>query len=190
MSHKNNDAESRVYSTTGFSDLVSSPVFYSVLVLTILLGLSSAFGFFQNPLKLKAVIEVISQKVSLSDDIKMRSVSQRGYSISSGLQRSANSKSTFSMIDKDRYSILAKSFSALQNSRESNSSIKLVSFDYDITSKQFWSDLDLSKIESTIEESQRKSKDLLIIGTPLEQKSPAHRDGYIYSLNANNILRL
>lgn len=190
MNHENKDAKFTVYSTTGLSDLISSPVFYSVLVLTIFLGLSSAFGFLQNPLKLKAVVQIISKKVSFVDDRGKQAVNQKEYIISNGLQQQGAIIKTFSSIENDRYSIFAKSFSTHQNSRLLNAGVKVVSFDYDITSRQFWSDLNLSKIESALEESQRKSRDSMIIGIPLELKPPAHRDESIYSLSAGSILRI
>ena len=58
-----------VYSSTNMSDLLSSPVFYSVIALSFILGVSSIFGFFNNPRKLKTVVDVISQKILVNSNI-------------------------------------------------------------------------------------------------------------------------
>ncbi len=55
------------YSISGFSDLINSPVFLAILLLTFILGLSSVFGFFQNPQKLRLIIELINQRVNISE---------------------------------------------------------------------------------------------------------------------------
>jgi len=190
MSNKNKLGTTNVYSTTGFSDLVSSPIFYPVLILTILLGLSSTFGFLQNPLKLKAVVEIISKKVSLSESNKIRAVNQNKFSVAHGLLQHDVEKDTVSFINGDRYSIFVRDFSSANSNFEQGSGIRPVSFDYDITSRQFWGDLDLSKIESTLEESQRKYRDALITGTPLELTSPTNRADSLYSLSVSKIIQL
>ena len=53
-----------VYSISGFRDTLASPVFYPVIVVSLVLGVASIFGFVQNPLKLKAMVNVIHQKVA------------------------------------------------------------------------------------------------------------------------------
>lgn len=190
MSNKNKLGTTNIYSTTGFSDLVSSPIFYPVLILTILLGLSSTFGFLQNPLKLKAVVEIISKKVSLSESNKIHAVNQNKFSVAHGLLQHDVEKDTVSFINGDRYSIFVRDFSSANSNFEQGSGIRPVSFDYDITSRQFWGDLDLSKIESTLEESQRKYRDALITGTPLELTSPTNRADSLYSLSVSKIIQL
>lgn len=190
MNNKNKLVTTNVYSTTGFSDLISSPIFYPVLILTILLGLSSTFGFLQNPLKLKAVVDIISDKVSLSEGNKIRAVNQNEYSVAHGLMKYDLEKSTALFINGDRYSIFARDLSGVNSKFVQGSGIRRVSFDYDITSRQFWGDLDLSKIESTLEESRRKHRDALITGTPLELKAPTNRVGSLYSLGVSKIIQL
>ena len=137
--------DEEVYSSTELSDLLSSPVFYSVLALTFFLGLSSIFGFFENPRKLKTVVDVISEKVVTAD---VNTVSYRQVKYSH---------------NNDRYNILRSDLFATNTVKN----IESVSFNYDITSKQFWENLDSSRIESAAEESLRESSDALVIGTPL-----------------------
>lgn len=191
MSNKNKENTSNIYSTTSLSDLVSSPVFYSVLVLTILLGLSSAFGFLQNPLRLKAVVDVISKKVSVSSKAATSSVNQKEYVISQGLQEGELERRVVSKMG-DRYSIFASNFSVVRMDSSSSFSTQPVSFDYDITSRQFWGDLDISKIESALEESERKDKGSFIIDTPYESLTPngRDRDASKYSLKAGRVFSL
>jgi len=65
MFFKKTKKEEVVYSSTDLSDLLSSPIFYSIIALTFILGFSSIFGFFNNPRKLKTVVDAISQKVMI-----------------------------------------------------------------------------------------------------------------------------
>ena len=58
------NSKPEVYSTSGFRDTLASPIFYPVIVVALVLGVTSIFGFVQNPLKLKAVVNVIQQKVA------------------------------------------------------------------------------------------------------------------------------
>lgn len=183
---KNNKADAaEVYSSMGFSELFSSPVFYSVLVLTIILGLSSAFGFLQNPRKLKLVVDVISHKVSLS---RPHVVSQNEYLISQSMK--SDKETTISNIDKNRYSIFSDSFNNSDLVISQGTSVKPVSFDYDITSREFWGDLDMTRIESAIEETQRQNRGSFTIGTPIELDSSIERNDSKYSMRAGLILSL
>ena len=65
-----------------------------------------------------------------------------------------------------------------------------VSFDYDITSNQFWGDLDMTRIESAIEETQRQNSGSFMIGTPIELDSSIERNDSKYSMRAGQILSL
>ncbi len=67
--------------------------------------------------------------------------------------------------------------------------LQRVSFDYDITSKQFWGGLDASRIESAIEESKRKDRNALVIGVPLSSEYSLEQGDEKYSMGAG-ILRL
>ena len=58
-----NNTKTMVYKTSGFSEIVASPVFFAIVVLTILLGLASSLGYLSNPLKLKAKVDNLSAKV-------------------------------------------------------------------------------------------------------------------------------
>jgi len=181
MKNKNN-AKEEVYSSTELSDLLSSPVFYSVLALTFFLGLSSVFGFLQNPRKLKIVVDAISEKVSIYQNID--------YSFGVD-QYSAYGSSVdeVSYADNNRYSILSKELFA-PTDKVIEHSIEKVSFNYDITSKQFWSDLDTSSIESASEESIRKNAESWRLGTPLSSDYYVDQDDSKYSLKSVGILRL
>jgi len=50
--HHNNKDKTEVYSISGFKDTLASPVFYPVIVVAMLLGITSILGFVQNPMKL------------------------------------------------------------------------------------------------------------------------------------------
>ena len=51
-------------------DTLASPLFYSVAVVALILGIASIFGFLQNPLKLKAVANAVHDKVSTSSPVR------------------------------------------------------------------------------------------------------------------------
>lgn len=56
--------KTEVYSISGFHDTLASPILYPVIVISLVLGIASIFGFTQNPLKLKAIVYVMHQKIS------------------------------------------------------------------------------------------------------------------------------
>ena len=71
--------------------------------------------------------------------------------------------------------------------------IERIAFNYDVTSENFWSDLDSSKLETATEEMLRKQKEAAMIGIPLEidyqQKNSSELDGTnksIYALGASS----
>ncbi len=188
-----------VYSSTDLSDLLSSPVLYSVIALTFILGVSSIFGFFNNPRKLKTVVDVISQKLLINpnsntvafdvdEDYLLQKYSLKASVINKKVikQKRVTSEST-----ANPYNIFTKRvvLDAALNAEKMHKEIQRVSFDYDITSKQFWGDLDSSKIDSLIEENQRLEGDALIIGAPLSSEYSLEQGDKKYSMGAG-LLRL
>jgi hypothetical protein len=180
MNTKNNK-EIEVYSATTFSDVIASPTFYAIAIITLVLGFSSIFGFLQSPQKLKVVIDTLAKKVAVTEQYQVKhSLDERyqdEYSLSNSLstlrasqtENDSESSNTLSFIDTDRYSIFAEDSSVQTNKKEVVSgAMQLASFDYDITSKHFWDDLDLSRIESAKEEIYRRSNDVLMIGVPVD----------------------
>ena len=187
-----------VYSSTDLGDLLSSPVFYSVIALTFILGLSSVFGFFNNPRKLKTVVDTISQKILINpnsntvsfdadEDYLLQKYSLKTLADVSTLGIS-KATATPSKINDDPYHVFSKLI-ILEPASNTIRGIKRISFDYDITSKQFWGDLDASRIESAIEESQRQSREASIFGVPLSSDYSIEQGEEKYSLMAG-ILRL
>lgn len=140
-----------IYSTTGFKDVIASPVFFAVLFITFSLGFFSVFGFLQNPLKLKAVVKIISNKVSVTNRL--------------------DSSTFLHNTHKDAF---------LSNSKQSSGHFRRISYNYDITSKQFWSDLDTSTFNKTIEDIIDLNSDTSNIGIPLKPE--------YYRLPNNNLL--
>jgi hypothetical protein len=67
--------------------------------------------------------------------------------------------------------------------------LQKVSFNYDITSKQFWGSLDSSRIESASEESDRENIEGLRIGAPLSPDYSSEENDSKYSMTAG-LLRL
>jgi hypothetical protein len=181
-----------VYSSTNMSDLLSSPVFYSVIALTFILGLSSIFGFFNNPRKLKTVVDVISQKLLINpnsntvsfdadEDYLLRNYSLKAMSID--LEEPTTSGNI-----NDLYNISSRLI-MLNPASSVRKEFQRVSFDYDITSKQFWGGLDANRVESAIEESQIQHRDSLMIGAPLSSEYLLEEGDDKYSMGAG-ILRL
>jgi len=181
-----------VYSSTDLSDLLSSPVFYSVIALTFILGLSSIFGFFNNPRKLKTVVDVISQKILINPNSNTVSFEAdadyllRNYSLDS-LPINLAGLTTSNHVE-DPYNISSQLIILNPVSNVKNYTRK-VSLDYDITSKRFWDGLDDSRLEAVIEESQRQNSDSLTIGAPLSTEYLLEEGDSKYSMRAS-ILRL
>lgn len=179
---KNNREKDEIYSATELNDLLSSPVFYSVLALTFFLGLSSVFGFLQNPRKLKIVVDAISERVSIYQN------SETGFGVDQ-YSSYGSFVDTVLYLDDNRYSILSKDLFA-PTDKDIEQGTKKTSFNYDITSTQFWGSLDLSSIESASEESIRKSMENWKLGAPLSSDYYLDQGDSIYSLKSAGILRL
>jgi len=130
---------SAVYKRSEFSDLLTSNNFYTVSAIALVLGVASVFGFIQNPRKLKAVVDTISYKVSMShiDNQRMsyRVFQQEQYSLSASVKTAHN---------KQRYE--GNNYLFGTDDAIEKQDIKRVAFSYDITSDQFWNDLDSSNI--------------------------------------------
>ena len=176
---------SSVYKITGFTDIVASPVFYSILFLALILGLSSIFGFLQNPRKLKTVIDVIHQKVSVS--AASNTSSRNKYSLIQlqndnqlgSFQKGVTESVTISYLDKNRYSIFSNDLGLIPGSDKEKPS--KVSFDYDITSKHFWGTFNDYGIAPQLEED-RNNSDLLLPTIPAEELYSIDLDNEKYSL--------
>ena len=181
--HKDNKSE--VYSTSGFKDTLASPVFYPVIVVSLVLGVASIFGFVQNPLKLKAIVNVIHQKVA-ETKVVSGSINDQLYSISE--------RAEAEQVSYNQHTKVIKLFSNLNKSKPEKMAVEgdfeRIAFNYDVTSESFWSDLDSSKFESATEEMERKQREAATFGAPLEID---HRDSFpadfdlkedsIYALN-------
>ena len=150
MIDKNKNDNNEEYSAAGFSDIISSPIFLVVLILTFILGLSSVFGFFQNPRKLKAIIDLISQRVFISD---VQQKPQFPHIVNNNIdsilpwQLKAIYKRdgyvTASSLNEERYSIFSKEFKRVETASKSIDSTLVVRLNYDITSQEFWGDLNI-----------------------------------------------
>jgi len=168
-----------VYRITGFTDIIASPVFYIVLVLTIFLGLSSIFGFLQNPRKLKTVIDVIHHKTVISHTSSV----DKKYSLTSVMNNENfvdRDSSTVSYLDDSRYSIFSHDIN-LDFSELATDGIQHVSFNYDITSKQFWGYLEMGRLLPSIEDTS-ENLNPLILGTPIDSNLLLDNDDSKYSM--------
>ena len=177
--------EPEIYSTTGFKDVLASPVFYAIATIAFVLGVSTIFGFLQNPLRLKAVVSVIHQKVS--PEVSERTiVTHNAYSLSESFNKNHYKNNGLVNINKEarviRYQDTTEYFG---NNNNTEKHIQHVSFNYDITSHDFWSNLDSSSLESVTGELKRKEIEASMIGTPLEpdfQQNTDKIDDSIYVL--------
>lgn len=175
---KQQNKTTEVYSTSGFKDTLASPVFYPVIVVAIVLGVASIFGFVQNPLKLKAMVNVIHQKVAettiVNDSLKneLYSITTEKKSKQSVVKQSPEIIELFSNLDEDSPEKIAV-----------ERDIERIAFNYDVTSERFWSDLDSSKFESAAEEMERKEKEATTFGLPLESE---YQDNFPSGLEVND----
>jgi len=190
----NNKIKIEVYSSSGFSDLMASPVFYSMATIALVLGFSSIFGFLQSPNKLKNTVDVITHKVmvyqteeagrkfiadkkSLDLQSSDRNTKSKQYDVLTGLLPKTLPESvTFTTEERSA----SKGFQALQ----------LASFDYDITSKHFWSDLDLDKKHGASSEAQHEPSGVLMIGVPVEPALIPKSGDSKYSLKLDRNYRI
>lgn len=195
-----NNGKTEVYSTSGFKDTLASPVFYPVVVVAIVLGVTSMLGLVQNPLKLKSMVSVIHQKVSISNVVndsyqdKRYSMATENHSASALSLIAATNDSIFpdSTEQSDVYSNLDRNITEKMTIDEP---VERIAFNYDVTSESFWRDLDSSNIETASEEMNRKNKESMTIGAPLkidhQENYPTElktQDQTIYALsNANKI---
>jgi len=177
--HQNNN-NSDEYSVTGFSELVASPFFYSVLILTVILGLASTFGFFQNPRKLKLIIDLISQRIFISEveqKYTPKVVNSRAYSVEQEklqiiYKREGNV--TASSLNRDRYSIFTNEYSLKDVGFNPINTAVLVAIDYDISSSQFWENTNFNKSQG------------VIIGAPISPYYSLEKDVFRYTLRVNS----
>ncbi|MEH6455573.1 MAG: hypothetical protein V7749_04590 [Cocleimonas sp.] len=179
------NSKPEVYSISGFRDTLASPVFYPVVVVSLVLGIASIFGLVQNPLKLKAMVNVIHQKVSETKIV-------RG-SIDDQLYTLADNVEPETVLHKQSTRVI-ELFSNLNEMKPTKMSVEgdfeRVAFNYDVTSERFWSDLDSSNFESASEEMERKEREATTFGVPLEvdyaDDLPSEfnsKDDSIYALN-------
>ena len=182
------NTKSEVYSISGFKDTLASPVFYPVIVASLVLGVASIFGFVQNPLKLKAMVNVIHQKVgetrvvsgSINDQLYV--IAHRDDAKEVSYKQSNEVFTLFSNLDEIKPEKMAV-----------DGDIERIAFNYDVTSERFWTDLDSSKFESAAEEMERKEREAATFGIPLEidthDSYPTNfdlKDDSIYALNKIN----
>ena len=113
---KNDKKQVSVYKNSEFSDLLMSNNFYTVSGIALVLGFASAFGFIQNPRKLKTVVDTLSYKVSVS--------------------HTNNQQKSFRIPKYKRHSSKPSEKGSVVNN------IQRVAFSYDLTSDKFWNDLD------------------------------------------------
>ena len=171
--------EPEIYSTTGFKDVPASPVFYSIVTIAFILGISTIFGFLQNPLKFKAVVSVIHQKVSPSSPAKS-SITQNVYSLSESFYKRSNRNNINASV-----SLYLDNTEDFGSKESTGNGIQNVAFNYDVTSNQFWNKLDASSIESVNEEIDRNELEASMFGIPLEpdfQHDSKQIDDSIYVL--------
>lgn len=155
---KNSASADNIYKRPEFSDLLKSNNFYTVSAIALVLGVASAFGFIQNPRKLKTVVDTISYKVSIdhSDNQRMsyHVFQQERYGLAASLKQKQADQSFFkesSRFDESRKYLYGNY--PFSHSEKNNS--KRVAFSYDITSDKFWADLDASSIGQVKDEMHK-----------------------------------
>ncbi|MEE9326224.1 MAG: hypothetical protein V3U71_02935 [Cocleimonas sp.] len=177
MPISNDTNKLEVYTTTGFRDLLESPMFYAVLLITFILGSFSILGFLQNPLKLQTAVDRVNHQISVST-----------YS-----PHNIKINSPYILPIKKTNSPEKSQILSLKNltntTQQPRSSYQRISFDYDITSKQFWHKLDTSKIDSNAD-----NKNIIIddsfLGAPLESDYFIQLDSFQYTLKESTVLKI
>lgn len=167
MNHK----KVEVYTATSFSDLLSSPVFYSTAAIAFVLGVFSILGFLQSPAKLKTTVDMIAKKVIV---LELKEPTSTVVAVNNSVELNKTPVS-----NRNRYSSLSNKLL-----EKSIAGVKPVSFDYDITSKHFWDNLDTKTMPGVvkIEDSAKIKNDSLLFGTPVESDFLENNDDARYSL--------
>lgn len=175
MNHK----KVEVYTATSFSDLLASPVFYSTAAIAFVLGAFSILGFLQTPQKLKSTVDKITQKVVVLEQKELdTTVSVASVELEKG---------NVSFRNRNHVSGFSRSIS-----EEVLEGIKPVSFNYDITSKHFWNDLESNTSMPEvvrIEDKTKADKDSLLFGTPVESDYLEDNDSR-YSLKLSSKIKI
>ncbi len=191
----NNKIKIEVYSASSFSDLMASPAFYSTATIALVLGFSSIFGFLQSPLKLKSTVDAITQKVMVyqTEEAGRNFISAKKLlEIQSSKDRNSKSKQANILTEllpkslPDSLMFITENQPVLKGVQ----TLQLASFNYDITSKHFWSDLDLDDKHGMILDSQQERSDVLMIGVPLEPALVPESGDSKYSLKLDRNYRI
>lgn len=168
--------EQEVYSISGFKDTLASPVFYPVIVVALVLGITSIFGFVQNPLKLKSMVNVIQQKVATNNVVNDSYNAIQPSFVNNSISKSDLSEAQALTVKQMKNNRIQTNYALeLFPDIDLSSSEKMpiaenferIAFNYDVTSQSFWTDLDSSKLETTSEELERKAREFSTFGAPL-----------------------
>ena len=181
--------EPKIYSTSGFKDTLASPVFYPVIVVAIVLGVTSIFGLTQNPLKLKTVVNIIHQKVAT--EVTVNSTLDDKYYSDFDLSKTKSRLQKETLTSKQMTDTDYVLFQANAEAKNANDTLERYAFNYDVVSESFWSDLDSTSLETPEEEIFRQQREVNSIGLPLQidrhDNLPADYDlqgKSIYALNS------
>jgi len=190
-----NKIKIEVYSTSHFSDLMASPAFYSVSAVALVLGLSSMFGFLQSPNKLKSTVDSITQKVMVyqTEEAGRNFISaKKPLDVQTSKDRNSKNKQSDVLTELLPKTLPDKFLSAMDKQPVSKGiqTLQLASFDYDITSKHFWTDLDLDDKHNLTSENQHEPSDVLMIGVPVEPALIPKKGDSKYSLKIDRNYRI
>ena len=189
-----NKKKPEVYSISGFRDTLASPVFYPVIVVALVLGVTSIFGFVQNPLKLKSVVNVIQQKVAKSNLVNDSFIFNQSYGVTTDQDFIKNSELNGVRTQTQHSFDLFSDIEISSNEKAPvEGDFERIAFNYDVTSESFWTDLDSSKLETELEKTERKDREAATFGAPLriddDENLPADfniEDDSIYAINTLN----
>ncbi len=184
-----------VYSASRFSDLMASPAFYSTATIALVLGFSSIFGFLQSPDKLKSTVDSITQKVMVyqTEEAGRNFISdKKSLEVQVSKNRNSQSNEYDILTDLLPKTLPNKFVSAMDKQLASKGvqTLQLASFNYDITSKHFWSDLDLDDKHGVTLDSRHAPSDVLMIGVPVEPALIPKKGDSKYSLKIDRNYRI
>lgn len=184
--HNSTHTKDEVYSISGFRDTLTSPIFYPVIVVALVLGITSVLNLEENPLKLKSMVTVIKDKVSTAGLVN-RSATEHWGGFTDDLYDPSSAKTP------EQHDFVTDVLAQHVTQKiPVDESIERLAFNYDLRSESFWTDLDSSKLETAGEEMERKQREIYAIGVPIEldklEKMPSSyrlEDDSIYTLRAN-----
>ncbi|KAG1663505.1 tRNA (cytidine/uridine-2'-O-)-methyltransferase TrmJ [Nymphon striatum] len=146
--------------------------------------LSPFHSAYTQPSHLKAVANAVHNKVHIGSPVSS-SPKNDLYSLNQSFKQKTDNQSTPKFVQDFEALLIEtqKQTKSQTQSQNSHSGLQRVSFNYDVTASDFWTDLDTTRLESAIEESDRHDFEASLLGAPLESEYHQQLEEELMPLN-------